>query len=320
VSRGAALTGALLITLATPATWPIALAAFLVRGGLLLVLLPIVALPSPVGLGNLLAPTLTTIVFRGVSPGVAALIGLIVVVGLAWIVAGGLVAAALDAAMARMVARDEDVAGEPRQAIARSLAPGGGRVAARILAARLVAHAPTGLALIWGSARLVAITYGELTSPSDVATPIALRVVRGAPDVISVVAVAWMLGEIVGGIAARRIALDGAGVRRALRDAVGALARHPLAVLVGFWVPTAGLVVLALPSALAAAAAWTTVRVAMRPPADPFGATFAVLLFVALWLVGLVLIAVVVAWRGAVWSVAHRGLWAQATGSGSEPG
>ena len=52
MSRGAALTGALLVTLATPATWPLALAAFLIRGGILLVTLPIVVLPTPVGSGQ----------------------------------------------------------------------------------------------------------------------------------------------------------------------------------------------------------------------------------------------------------------------------
>ena len=45
---------ALLVTLATPATWPLALATFLVRGGVILVLLPIVVLPTTVGLGNTL--------------------------------------------------------------------------------------------------------------------------------------------------------------------------------------------------------------------------------------------------------------------------
>jgi hypothetical protein len=180
---------------------------------------------------------------------------------------------------------------------------------------------PTGLALIWGSARLVAIAYRELTSPFDVTSPIALRVLRGAPEAIAVIVVVWMLGEILGGIAARRIALGGAAVPRALRDAFMAVVRHPLAVLVGFWVPTAALVLVAVPSTLAATAAWGTVRVAMRSPADPFGATLAVLLFVTLWMVGLVLIAVAAAWRAAVWSVGHREFPERRAGSpGTEAG
>ena len=49
MSRGAALSGALLVTLASPATWPLALAVFLLRGGLLVVVLPILILPTPAG-------------------------------------------------------------------------------------------------------------------------------------------------------------------------------------------------------------------------------------------------------------------------------
>ena len=59
MTRGAALTRALLATLATPVTWPLALAAFLLRGGILVFTLPILVLPTPVGLGNVLAPTIT---------------------------------------------------------------------------------------------------------------------------------------------------------------------------------------------------------------------------------------------------------------------
>ena len=78
MSRGAALSGALLVTLASPATWPLALAVFLLRGGLLVVALPILVLPTPVGLGNLLAPTLTAFVFGGISLQLVVMVGTIV--------------------------------------------------------------------------------------------------------------------------------------------------------------------------------------------------------------------------------------------------
>ncbi|MDO8483336.1 MAG: hypothetical protein Q7S35_00135 [Candidatus Limnocylindrales bacterium] len=315
MSRGAALAGALLATLATPATWPLALAAFLVRGGLLVVVLPIVVLPSPVGLGNLLAPTLMTVVFRGMSVGVVVIVGLVVLAIVAWIVVGGQVAAILEAEAARIMARDDEGPGAPRRESGPSSAPRARRVASRILLARVLAHVPTGFALIWGSARLGAVAYRELTSPFDVTSPIALRVLGGAPEVIAVIVVVWMLGEILGGIAARRIAIGGAGVPGALRDAFMTVVRHPLAVFIGFWVPTAALILVVVPSALAATAAWRIVRVAMRPPTDPFWATLAVLLLVALWIVGLVLIAVTAAWRAAVWSVGHRELSERRAGS-----
>jgi hypothetical protein len=312
VSRGAALTGALLATLANPQTWPMALAAFLLRGGLFLVVLPIVVLPSPVGLGNLMAPTIMSVVFGGVSAGVAVMAGLVALAILAWIVLGGLVAASFEAEAAQLVARDEAVAGND-QAEAR-IGPRR-QVAARIVVARAVAHLPTGIALTWGAVRLVAVTYRELTSPFDVATPIVLRVLRDAPEAIAAIVVAWMLGEVLGGIAARRIALGGTGVARALRDALMLLVRHPLAVLLGFWVPTAGLVLVVVPSMLAATAAWGGVRVAMRASTDSGGAVPAVLIFVCLWIGGLALMAVAAAWRAAVWSVADRDVGKRASQS-----
>ncbi|MGZ8438175.1 MAG: hypothetical protein ACXWXR_06500, partial [Candidatus Limnocylindrales bacterium] len=110
MNRGAALRGALLVTLASPATWPLALAVFLLRGGLLVVALPILVLPTPVGLGNLLAPTLTALVFGGVTVELVALVVAIVVAALAWLVAGGVLAAVLEAEAARIVAAHEDVA------------------------------------------------------------------------------------------------------------------------------------------------------------------------------------------------------------------
>lgn len=317
MSRGAALTGALLTTLATPQTWPLALAVFFLRGGILLVLLPIVVLPSPVGLGNLVAPTVMTVVFQGVSAEVAILVGLVVLAILAWIVVGGLAAATLEAEAALIVARDEPATWEapPLTGEDRSISARHHRVATRILTARVLAHVPTGAALIWGSVRLVTVAYRELTSPLDVTSPIVLRVLRNAPEVIAVIVVSWMIGEVVGGLAARRIALDEAGVASALRDAIVATARRPLTVFIDFWVPTAGLVLVILPSTVAAAAAWQLVRAAMRPTDGAFAATMAVVLFVTLWLVGLLLIAVTAAWRSAVWSIAHRDLAARRAGA-----
>ena len=84
-----ALSGALRATLAAPATWPLALGAFLIRGGILLVALPILVLPTPVGLGDIIAPALTSIAFGSVSTGMVVSIAAIVVVGLGWILAGG---------------------------------------------------------------------------------------------------------------------------------------------------------------------------------------------------------------------------------------
>jgi hypothetical protein len=320
---GAALTGALLTTLATPETWLLALGVFLIRGGIVLVVLPIVVLPSPVGLANVLGPTLVTIVLRGVSAEIALLVGVIALAIVGWVVVGGLAAATLEAAGAGSVARGE-AADEPalRPTAADPVGEGNDgdrpdrRVAPRILVARVVAHVPTGLALVWAAARLTAVAYRELTSPLDVTTPIIVRVLRGAPEVVAVLVVLWVVGEILGAVAARRIALDDEPVPAALRWSVARIVRQPVATFVAFGVPIAALGFVLGSTVVAAAAGWGVVRAALRSMTDrALEGTATVILFVSIWLVGLLLIAVTAAWRSAVWSVAHRDLWSRRAGS-----
>src|SRR5260221_10653723 len=59
------LVGALLATLSRPRWWLLALAGFLVRGGILVVLLPIIAPPTVAGLMSFLAPTVIGEVISG---------------------------------------------------------------------------------------------------------------------------------------------------------------------------------------------------------------------------------------------------------------
>ena len=304
MKRGAALIGALLVTLATPATWVTALAVFLIRGGFLLVLLPVVVLPSVVGVGNVLAPALTSIAFGSITTEWLAVAVMIVIVVLAWLLLGGWFAATLEAAAVRLVAADDDavqlVIGPP---VIRDAAPRRGRETGRILAARVLAYLPFGLALVVGSVRLVSVAYRELTSPIDVATPVLLRVVRASPEVIVALLLTWMVGEILSALAARRIVLAGDGVLAALRAAVVTILRHPLSTLTRFWIPTFVLVAVLLPSMLAASAAWGGLRGVLGQWDDPAAVLLGVVQFVGLWAIGLLLVAVVCAWRAAIWTV-----------------
>ncbi len=310
MNRRAALIGALLATLETPATWPLALAAFLVRGGLVLVLVPIVVLPTPVGFGNVFAPALGSIAFGSISTGLVVTSVVAALVVVAWIVFGGWLAAGLEAEAAWMIADDEDVrapadpGGSPVEAV-RHRPTGTPRVAARMLVARLIAYIPLAVVLAAGTVRIVLVTYRELTSPLDTSTPIVLRVLRATPEVIVAVVVAWTLGEMVAAIAARRIALAGDGVLSGLRGAIATSIRHPIGSVVRFWLPTAVLLAVVIASATGAAWAWSTVDAALDGTPDLLGILVVTGAFVALWLIGLILIAVVSAWRGAVWTVAE---------------
>ena len=298
MSRGVALGRGLLVTLATPPTWPLALAAFLIRGGIILLVVPIVVVPTPVGLGNAFGPTLTAIALGQVPPEAVVGAGLAGLAIVAWLFGGGWLAAAVEAEGARMVAADAG-SGVVRARGAGAPVPG------RILAARLFAAIPFVLVVAWASFRLVLTTYNELTAPRDVTTPIVLRVLAATPEVVVAIVLAWMAAEIVGAIAARRIALAGDGVGRALLAAVGECLRHPLSVLGRFWIPTLVLGLVVVPSAVASAAAWSATADALADGGDPLRILISVVTLVVVFTVGLVLLGVVCAWRAAIWTIAE---------------
>jgi hypothetical protein len=292
VTRGRSLTGALLVTLATSATWPLALGTFLLRGGIVLVVVPIVVIPTPVGLGNVFAPVLSSVAFGSVPTEFLVAVVAVCASLVLWLVVGGWLAALLEAEGARIVARRE-ARGADRH------------VAARILMARLLAALPLGIVLAVGSVRLVFVTYRELTSPLDIATPIVVRVLRASPDVVVAVVAAWMIAEVVGAMAARRIALAGAGVGGALRDAIARSLRHPASTLARFWLPTLVLALVIGGTAVASAAAWNAVAAILTGGSDPPGILVSVVLFVGLWILGLGLAGVTCAWRAAAWTEAE---------------
>lgn len=303
---GATLVASLLVTLARPATWPLALAAFLVRGGFLLVLAPIVVLPTAVELGNLLSPVLTTLLFRGVTPYIALLQVAGAVGFLLWLLVGGLIAAAAETELVRRVAADDDVRGlgQPSGVPPAAHAAPATQAARRILSVRLAAYLPLLLVAVpWATFRFVQVGYDELTSPTAGGLPLAVRIALGAPDAVALLIVAWLLGEIVGGLAARRVVLGGAGVRAALRWATRRLAQRPLRMTALSLGPLVALVAILGIAGMAGSATWDAVRAALSVRGDDLLAVVLLLVLVAMFAGGLVLIGVASAWRAAVWTV-----------------
>jgi hypothetical protein len=300
MTLGATLVASLLVTLARPATWALALATFLVRGGFLLVLAPIVVLPTAVELGNLMAPVLTTLLFRGVTP----LVALLQVVGgaafMIWLLVGGLLAAAAETEVVRRVAADDEVwlPGE-RSRLAPATHP-----TRRVLLVRLAAYLPLLLvALPLSSYRFVLVGYDELTSPSAGGLPLAIRIALGASDAVALLVVTWLLGEMVGALAARRVVLAGDGARRALGWAIGRLARRPVRNLALSVVPLVPLAVVLVIVGTAGSATWDALRAALSIGGDRLLALLLLMVLVALFAGGLLLIGVASAFRAAVWTV-----------------
>jgi hypothetical protein len=309
MNLGAALTASFLVTLVRPATWPLALASFLLRGGIVIVLGPVIAIPSAIGFGNALAPGITAIVFGRLSTVEVALAAGVALGCLVILVVGALVAAAAEAELTTIVADDEEVVAiAGRRADVGVPAVGGASgVAGRILAVRLIAFLPLGFALVWGSVRIVAVAYRELTVPSDTATPIAVRVLAGAPEVVALLLVTWLLGQAIGAMGARQVVLGGVSVRSALAGGVWRLLRHPGRVIVLQVLPLGALVLVLVPSAAAAVTVWDAVRASLSTGGSAIASLGLVMLFVGLWLGGLLLAAVVSAWRAAAWTVDAAG-------------
>ena len=293
---GSTVVVALLAVLERPWTWVLALVGFLVRGGWLLVLAPIVVLPTAVGIANVVAPLLEDVAFgRRTQDVITVSFGSLLVVAL-WLVAGGLLAAATEVETVRVTAGGLDGAG-------RAGPPRGARAIRGVLAVRLVSLAPLGLALAWASVRFVSVGYRELTNPSDVSSPAAVRILAGAPDAVLALVATWLFAEIVGGVAARRVILRGEAIRAALGGSVRQL-RHAPGRLIGLACLSAGalLVVLAITS-LGTSTTWGALRAALANGDASVGTSLILVLFVALFAGSLVLVALTAAWRSALWTV-----------------
>jgi hypothetical protein len=274
-----------------PATWPVGLAGFLARGGIVLFLIPIVPLPSPVGLANVIGPTAATP--SGPSSEAAGVLAAVTAVVLAWLVVGTAVGALADAFLTGAFGAGGRV----------PVTPG---LLARMMGVRLAALLPVGLALAVATRPVVESTYRQLISPYDLAVPLVSRVVREVVPAIGLVVAAWLLAEIVAGLAVRSIVLrnDSAGV--SLRRAIGHLVRRPASTLATAAVGLASLAVAIGPPLVAASAVWSLLGEQLARTAanrGDLGPTLLVgLALVAIWIGGLVLCGVASAWRGLLWT------------------
>jgi hypothetical protein len=289
----ASLIGSVMTVLERPGTWPVALAGFLARGGILALLLPIVVLPTPSGVADVVAPAITSFAFGLVSPAFIVLIGVTAVFLAAWVLLGGLAGAWADVELIREIADDEEWRFPvPRTSRATVL---------RAFRVRLLSSMPLALALAFGARQIIDAAYAELTTPFEVVTPLFVRVLGDVPGAIALVVVAWLVSEAAGGLGARHVVLRGAGIGRGLRDGWLHLVRRPRSLLATLAVTNVVVVAALVACALAASVAWSWARYEVLGRGGPTAAV-AVLALVGVWLGGLVLISAVLAWRSAVWT------------------
>ena len=290
---GATAVAALLAVLERPATWLLGLVGFLVRGGWLIVLAPIIVLPSAVGLANIVAPLVEDIAFGRRTDEVITAASVSVVVAVVWLIGGGLLAAAAEV-----------------EGVRQTIPAFEGRPVPdplphpiwRLLAVRSVALIPLLVALAWSSFRLISVGYRELTVPSDVGVPISLRILAGAPDALIALLLTWLFAEIVGGLAARRVVLDAEGVRDALRRSLRDLRLDARRLVVLAVLSAVVLCIAIVVTGLATGTTWDALRAALVGADPSIGAVPLVVLFVSLFAAGLVILGLTSAWRSAVWT------------------
>lgn len=305
MSTTGSLAAALLAALSRPRWWALALAGFLVRGGLLLVLLPIVRLPTTAGLANEVGPTLVGFVFGGPSVPFLVLVGTGVGGILAWLVTGGLLGGWLDLALIReTAARDEmEAVPSPRAGDKGDGGGGdggdGGGGAVRAFMARVAAHLPTVIVLVWGAVSLVDAAYGELIRPGDPALPVPVRVALRIPLVVGLLVSTWVVGEAAGGLAVRQLAW-GASLPRAMVRGFRELARP--SALVTLVLTNGALAAAILGSGTAAGIAWEQLRILLLDGGTGTEVRLTLIIFSLTWIAGLWLIALAATWRATAWT------------------
>jgi hypothetical protein len=292
----------------TPSLWLLGALGFLLRGGIVLLTVPVLILPSPVAVRLLIGENLGSAGFTPAFYGLMAL-GAAVLVGL--VLAGLLVAAYVElAAFERFLAARQEGEARPvprldasqrRQAVTGLLT-----VQLFALSALVAAAIP----LVAGAAQ---VTYDELLRPSQATGSLYERVLGqlGAPLILLLAVL--VLVEVASAVASRRLLRGAFGLTvgpsplTALLVGLGRPVVRPLSTvgtaLLG-WSITLALLV---PVVWAIGLAWQVTRSALLDPQALTGAgvgaaALAVVVLCAIWLGGIAVAGVAAALRAGLWS------------------
>jgi hypothetical protein len=302
-----------------PTLWLLGALGFCVRGGVVLLLLPILWVPTPVLLSIFLAPYLSS---SGLSAEAVPALAVSGVVAIALVVAAVTVAAFVDvAAFERVAANRATTAlrGEhaPRRVEGRSRTT----AALGLISLSLLGLVPIVAALIPLVARINAVATSELELPTQLDTPFVVTVLgRVAPGVVLFIAIVVVV-ELFVTLASRELLATRFGLRgnlssigplTALTLGAGRIARHPgrtLAVWLLAWLVTlagiaAGIAALTLSWDLVRQVLFSTVEDSPSGALWGIGIRFvAVAIFGAIWVGGVTLCGIASSLRGALWTV-----------------
>jgi hypothetical protein len=199
----------------------VSLAGFMLRGGVILLAVPAAILPSVLGLAGAVGVNAFAIDGRPTTS-FFELVAAVSTVAAIWLLAAALVGSLVDVWLIQAALDRDDTSPEkprPLPSLELLLSMAGVRAACLV---------PLALALAWAGSRIYTSAYNELTTPSSLGVPLAVRVVLGAADAVAVVVVVWLVEETVGAVAIRRLVLTGCGAPRAIRDAIVQIVRRPV--------------------------------------------------------------------------------------------
>lgn len=263
-----------------PAAWPLGMLGFLVRGGIVVLALPILTLPSPVGIATLLGPA---IISTGRLTGPLRDLVTVTTVVLVLVVAAALIIAA---AVERAV-HDWSAMPTRRSAIIR-----------RLVAIQLIALVPLAAALAGTGGEIIEITRSELLLPGDLTVALAARVASRSVVPLATLVVGVVLCEAIDGLLAR-VALEPGRRRRTRLAAIGSVA----ATATTGWLVTLAVLV---PGLAFLSWAWSAARQAWAANgsdlAQPMLAVLGVLLLVACWVVVLLACGIASLVRAQLWT------------------
>ena len=291
-----------IVALSRPRLWVFALLAFLARGGLVALVVPMLVLPTFVGLSNTVGPTSVTA--AGPTPRLVAMIATWLAIAIGAVMGGTLIASASEVALYHATVAPQE--GGPRDGLAspeaRATARPGRRLVRRVATVRVALLGPVGVALALAVPAWVQVGYNELVLPSNLAVPLPVRVVAGAPLATATVIVTWLACEVLGGLAARRIVIGGSSTGGALAAAFIEIVRAPVASLLTTFVAVAGTLLVVAATVALVASAWDRARIALVDGADVISVLGATLVLVVAWATCLLAAGVAAAWRSALWT------------------
>jgi hypothetical protein len=313
-SWGSGVSLALRRVIVRPSLWLWGAVGFLARGGVAVLALPIITIPSPVILSILLGDQ-----FDATGLAITGEVALwATALALALVLIGVLLAAYADAtAFGQQVAQPQTGAfGADGQAPAVHRGGSGGIVLV-LAVLQVLALLPILAAALVLAGPVYDIALQERALPSSATTPLAIRVLLGARDPLALLLVALVLADVVYATSSRAVLAWHAGVTSApggtaasiaLRGALRPLSRpaRTIATALVSWAVT--LLVVA-PVVWAIVVAWQGVRKTLLSPAaltDPQqlpSTLAAIVIFAAIWVAGLVLAGFASAVRAALWSV-----------------